>query len=197
MDYEKYADLPVPVWGAVADTTRWGNAPNVLDKPVIDYYRQGVLFRGTSLDRLPTILTTGVDVTPTDAIIYCAELEKAYEYGKGTRVIAAYRWGKPGPDGTKVRVMGRAIVHVFDDTSPETRAEYEISHPYVLPTQPGAPQSRCRVEPETAARRGYLGPYGKYLTGDPFDALVAILIYGSPEGLADARAVLAEHPDVS
>jgi hypothetical protein len=55
-----------------------------------------IAFRGVPIDRLAAVLTTGVDVQPTDAPIWCDDIEKANEYGRSlfgdqTRVVFALR----------------------------------------------------------------------------------------------------------
>lgn len=85
----------VPVWLVIAGDSR----PSIGDGwdeqlyPRMKQFRPP-LFRGVPVTRLGAVLTTGVDVDPTDAPIYCSDFDKAWEYGgtsmgEGLRLVYA------------------------------------------------------------------------------------------------------------
>ncbi len=50
----------------------------------------GCSFRGVSIDRLVTVLNHGIDVLPTNAVIYTDCFDKAFEYGGWPKVVLAF-----------------------------------------------------------------------------------------------------------
>ncbi len=49
-------------------------------------------FRGVSIDSLPAVLQQGIDVVPTNDVIFVDDLDKALEYGGWPKVLLALRW---------------------------------------------------------------------------------------------------------
>ena len=198
MIHEQWIDAPIPVWAAnndefrsVTDGTELMGAPPVLDL----YLRHNVaiLFRGVSLERLPTVLAAGVDVEPTDSIIYGDFISKAYEYGGENKVIMAFRHS--GPDMRPLVLP--AVTQISPSTSASDAAEHRRVYPYELsPTAAGHPRL-CRVQPQSAADLNYLGTYGYFIAGNPWDALVGLFVYGDAEALAGARRLVDEFADTS
>jgi hypothetical protein len=189
--HEKWTDSPIPVWAAdnqgfdpIMDSDRLLAVP-----PVMDLYMThpgGVTFRGVSLKRLPAILTAGVDVEPTDSIIYCDFISKAYEYGGDDKVIMAFRYF--GSD--EQHLVRRAVTQILPATSAEDADERRRLYPHDLgPNSAGNPRL-CRVKPKTHADFTYLRTYGYFIPDNPWDALVGLFIYGNPDTLASVRTLV-------
>jgi hypothetical protein len=139
------------------------------------------LFRGVPPDRFLTVLATGVDVTPTDPPIYCADLEKAWEYGatsgsQGPRLIMAL-------DSSKLE---RTFQTLPSGAMPDEIAAVRATYPHHHPEHPdGLWFSRIdRFFP------AYEIPYGYWIPGDARDALMAVFLVGDDDSWRQAVAVL-------
>lgn len=77
--YQLIVKDPIPVW-LVGE----GHSPDISDSPVMDLMRtrDNPQFRGVPIDRLLNVIQTGVDVEPTNAPIWCGDLDKALEYAR-------------------------------------------------------------------------------------------------------------------
>lgn len=92
VDHELIAEEPCPVWFTEwTPEPTWSRPPAAATAHWAGLYRThgAIRFRATNLSRLPVVLATGVDVEPTTHHIYAAEFDKAWEYGKFPKVIAA------------------------------------------------------------------------------------------------------------
>ncbi|MDR7252259.1 hypothetical protein J2X46_001235 [Nocardioides sp. BE266] len=185
MKYEQWTDVPVPIWAAEVTPD---DRPDEVDDLTMSLMmaNRGVTYRGVNLDRLPVILEHGVDVEPTDAIIYCGPLEKAYEYGRLPKVVMVYRTADERGDV----IVQPAVTTIHDITSPADAASRRRSHPHEMQRAEGSPIVLCRVAPESEAHYAYYRAYGRFIPGDPWDALIAILVFGDAEALSAARAVI-------
>lgn len=88
----------------------------------------GCGFRGVSWDRLGVVLSTGIDVEPTDATIYVDGFDKALEYGGWPKVIVALRSAQ----------LDSAFREVSADTPPAQLAELERAFGTRLPSVDGS-----------------------------------------------------------
>ena len=188
MEYVRVSDAPVPIW--FAELAADPEVPEIVDAPILELIKQhgGLAFRGVSGSRLPTILRTGVDVEPADSVIYCDFTpDKAFEYGGPDKVMLVLRCCR----SDKTPVLRRAVTQILPDTPPELVQEAEELYPYEI-RRSDAGVTRCRVLPESPARLEYLSVYGHFIDGDPWDALVGILVYSQTrEGHTSAmRSVL-------
>jgi hypothetical protein len=88
VEFKLLTDRPVPVWIAAIDAKTHQHHPPITERALrksFDVLSWDTEFRGVGLDRLPTILATGVDVEPTTAPIFVSEFDKAWEYRAGRR----------------------------------------------------------------------------------------------------------------
>ena len=139
MKYEFWQRDPVPIWGVEAHQ---GEAFAGFAEPFMDLIRAnkgGVTMRGVEIGRLPTILSTGIDVDPTDGVIYCEVGDKAYEYGGFPKVIMVLRYKNDA--GTQVTLPACRIV--YPDSSPESVAEARELNPFELESDGEGRQRRC------------------------------------------------------
>ncbi len=76
------------MWAAAVNAKTHQHHPPITERALrksFDVLSWDTEFRGVGLDRLPTILATGVDVEPTTAPIFVSDFDKAWEYGAGRR----------------------------------------------------------------------------------------------------------------
>lgn len=182
MKFVQWSTEPVPIWAADAGPS---DVPNQFEPPVLDLLvdHSGLVFRGVGLDRLPTILATGVDVSPTDSLIYCAEMDKANEYGDFPRVIMAFRYR----DENKQTVLHRATATIFPFTSPDNAAELRALYPFETARRDDCTVHLSRINPTDTVRMNYARDHGHFLPGDPWRALVGLFVVADADGLAAAH----------
>jgi hypothetical protein len=189
MQYDLVIEAPVPVW-VVTDCdsrppidagTDESFYPNLDDDALDDH---DPLFRGVALDRLLTVFTTGVDVEPTDAPIYCSDFDKAWEYGGsavgvGPRVIFAL----------DQNMLERTFRTLPLDAEPGEIAEVRETYPHHHDEHTaGLWFSRIdRYRPSDEI------PYGYWIPGNAKDALQAIFLLGiEREAVVSAFQALSE-----
>lgn len=185
MDHELIAETPVPVW-----FTEWEPEPTFESAPEaatahwLGLYKKHrrIEFRATNLSRLPVVLATGVDVEPSTHHIYAADFEKAWEYGKFPKVIAAYR-----ADRLDRTFRTLPLDPALDERSERRQRPYEYRYEWadtrfisqIRHTTPGGP--------------GYEWEYGYWIPGDAREALVGLFTYGSVDDLGTIRGLLREY----
>ncbi|MGH3331439.1 MAG: hypothetical protein ACRDPJ_09055 [Nocardioidaceae bacterium] len=186
MKYEFWQHDPVPMWGV---ETHQGEAFDGLAEPFINLLlanEGGVTLRGVEIGRLPTILSSGIDVDPTHGIIYCEFGDKAYEYGGFPKVIMVFRYKNDAGRQVTLPVFRT----VFPNSSPDSVAEARKLYPFQLGRDSAGREHRCRVQPESQAHANYLSACGYFIPGNPWDALTAVFVFGIREHLDAARAVV-------
>ena len=93
VEFTLLAAQPVPVWTAAVDAKTHRYHPPITEDDLcesFDVLSWDTDFRGVGLDRLQTILATGVDVEPTTAPIFVSDFDKAWEYGGWPKVVMAF-----------------------------------------------------------------------------------------------------------
>lgn len=126
-------------------------------------------YRGVSLDRLAAVAESGIDVRPTDAVIWVAEdIEKALEYGgdQSKSVLLL--------DHKRVAHSNRLLPA---DASATTVAEVEKAYgsPTILPSGKRF-YSRLPVGDPSRGKSNE-DAYAWYIPGSPFAGLVGIAIF--------------------
>lgn len=174
---------PVPVWqidtenefkisanAALSALETWSIALMIDSAP--DEGDHWVTFRGVPLARLADVLRTGIDVTPTDAPIFCTDgVDKAFEYarpvggGTGPGLILALR-------GTHLE---RTFRDLDADASPAEIAETRETYPHPA----GNPGGRIRFSRlADQSTPGYEEAYGYWIPGNACEALVGVCVLG-------------------
>jgi hypothetical protein len=122
---------------------------------------------GVPLEACERILTNGIDVIPTDAVIWANDLMKAAEYGRGNQLIMILN----------SRDMRRSYKQLdrnaTSDAQKAIEKEYGVN-PVIFPD--GAVlYSRLAADDK---RRGtpYELAHGWYIPGDPFSILSGLII---------------------
>lgn len=126
------------------------------------------VFRGVNIDRLPTVLAQGIDVTPTDAVIYAAEFDKAWEYADFPKVILAL-------DPLK---LDRSFREVPSTCKDDSLSRLQKIFPTELVSTDGKSlwlSKLSRDDPRVGTN--YEMAYAYWIPGNPFEALRAVLIF--------------------
>lgn len=125
------------------------------------------LFRGVSLSRLDAVLTSGIDVSPTDDVIWADFLEKALEYGDSEKVVLILDH----------RRMLRSWECLPVDAPAEQLERARAIYPYEAPTSDGkriwfSRLSKDRPQFGSSAEAAYAW----FIPGDPWQALIGLII---------------------
>lgn len=144
----------------------------------------GVQFRGLSLDRLDCILETGIDVVPSDAVIYTSTAEKALEYGgDGPRCLVVLRNDRIRP--THKIITADAPAEEIE----RLRARYPTEVP--MPDKGKIYFSRLSRD-DRRLGTGYEHEYASWIPGDAKDALVAVVLVGPDTDALQSELAAAE-----
>lgn len=169
--YTRLTDHPYPIWLL---------SPNALPAtshgPISDLEKllheggERPLFRGVTIDRLPTIITTGVDVEPSSAAIFCTEcIDKALEYTRwphGVRAGALMVFRSSHVD--------RSFCRPGEDATETQIAEIQRRYPRVHDNGTGRWFSRL---PDSRVF-DYEREYGYWIPGNAQEALAAVFLIG-------------------
>lgn len=173
---------PVPMWICQHPPDRANARPlQITDPPLLDLLvaTRGLLFRGVTADRLPDVLTHGIDVDPPGSVIFGSiDPHKAHEYGP---VILMLRWFS----GDGARLIEPALDTRGPETSDESWARSVALRPFPAPEFQG--RERRSVTPvRDEAHLNYLAANGFFITGDPWEALAGIMVAGDATMTATA-----------
>ena len=127
------------------------------------------LFRGVSVEKLNTVLKLGIDVEPTDAVIFTdVYLEKVWEYGGWPKIVLAL-----SRDG-----LQRTFEEISSDTSEEKLAEMRARFPTMLTPSEGKMLRFSRLaESDSRLASVYETEYARWIPGDPLQVLKMIMIF--------------------
>lgn len=142
------------------------------------YY--GCLFRGVAIDRYEPIVRNYIDVEPTDAVIFADFLEKAIEYGDWPKLILILQ----------SKSMSRSFRCVPATTSPAELERIRREYPTVVDLKDGTLWFSRLQQGDSRLASAYESAYGWYVSGDPRDALAALVICCRPEDLSIAQRYL-------
>lgn len=186
-DTEKFGahllnDEPVPFWLIRLPGVEGGVGPPFESMDFLHKLDQNLLlcqFRGVSADRLNFVLSNGIDVDPTDSVIYALDLVKAWEYGGWPKLLLALDTSR----------LQRTFKEVPSDISADELERLRQHYPTVI--RDGAklwlsrfPEGNCRIATT------YETYYAWWIKGDPFQTLRAIMLFARPEDEADVGTLL-------
>ena len=129
--------------------------------------------RGVGADRLPQVLQTGVDVTPTDAPIWVHYVDKAVEYGEADKLVEVYDVGQLARSCCEVPVW-----------APQWKQDrIAASYPTRTVTADGKRFRFSRL-PANDTRMGtaYEVDFCRWIPGDPLEALRLLIVCGPAGG---------------
>ncbi len=128
----------------------------------------GSKFRGVGIDRLAQVLSTGIDVVPSDAPIFADRLDKALEYGGVPKVVLAL-------DPTK---LDRTFREVSANTDPDAIAELKKTFPTEIKSDCGTMLWLTKLSFEDRrATKSYERDYAWWIPGNSMEALRAVLLF--------------------
>jgi len=167
---------PVPIFIVVVSSTSdfirfseidlWQKFPDLFGNEILSY-----LFRAVSTDRFSDILINGVDVLPTDAVIYADCLEKALEYGGWPKTVMAF----------DPQFMKKAYKEVDSCIAEDDLIEIIKTYPTKITSEDGSKYTLTRLDRGDArATSGYDVNYGWWIPNDPWECLKMILIIARP-----------------
>jgi hypothetical protein len=186
VEFKRLIAEQVPVWVASVDAEKHEYHPPLSERDLRESFDvlKGYLveYRGVSLERLPIILATGVDVEPpTHPIFVCDDLDKAWEYGGLPKVVMAY-------DGMQLKSTYKQVV-VADTTSDEL-AKLMSDYPTHIESPAGDRIWFTRFPGHTRPGFAYEREYARWIPGDPFDALRAVFVF-IPAGFSELDVMRA------
>lgn len=136
------------------------------------------VFRGVSIDRYESIKRNFIDVEPQDAVVFADCLEKALEYGGWPKLILVLRW----------KFMSRSFQCVSAETPPDELDRIRQQYPSLVNLMDGTLWFSRLPEGDVRIASMYESAYGWYVSGDPKDALAALMICCRPEDMGVARS---------
>jgi hypothetical protein len=143
---------------------------------LIDY--PDCAFRGVSFERLRTILERGIDVNPTDSVIFADSPCKAFEYGEWPKVLLALRR----------ECLKQTFKEVSADASREELEKVRRDYPTILRSRDGSKFWCTRLnEDDHRIATDYEFGYARWIPGDPWDALKAVFVVCRPEDHDELR----------
>jgi len=138
-------------------------------------------FRGVSTESLLAVLERGIDVHPTNEVIFVADLDKALEYGDWPKVLLALRWS--------------SLKSTYKELSPDApEAQIEIARsefPTSITQEDGSTWCTRLKEDDRRIASGYEIAYAKWIPGDPWAAIRAVFVLGGPNDLASLERLLS------
>lgn len=125
--------------------------------------------RCVGLERLPMILQHGVDVFPTNSVIWAdTTAGKALEYGGDEKVMMLFN-----EDHTK------PAYRTIPATTPQNELEeLRILYPTINPSADGSTLSLSRLPKNDTRTANYDIFFGRWIPGDPFEALAGLVLFG-------------------
>lgn len=188
--YQLLVNDPVSVWHVEE-----GHRPEFSDKPIMAIRRalepvngrKWVTYRGVPIDCFNAVVSNGVDTSPPDSPIFCAEEDKAYEYARP-------RSGCDGP-GLMYALHGGYLERSFRtlpaDAPAEQIAEVRMTYPHQYDNPNGGLYfSRLAGQTNIA----YEMSYGYWIPGNARDALLAIFLVGQMDAITEVLRDSLEYP---
>jgi hypothetical protein len=128
------------------------------------------------------VLQSGVDVVPTNSVIFVDHLEKALEYGGFPKVLLALKWDSLRPTFKQVTV----------GSSKEEIETVRSNFPTVIELDDHSLWCTRLQQDDRRIATDYEIAYARWIPGNPWDALRAIVLLGRPEDRALLECLLLE-----
>jgi hypothetical protein len=126
--------------------------------------------RCVSVEHLPNVLAYGCDVQPTDGVLWVdRSIDKTLEYGGEMKVMLVFR-------GERLMPTHREIPA---NTPPRELEALRRTYPTAIPSVDGQMLWLTRLPFEDRrATTPYETAYARWISGDPWEALLAVLVIG-------------------
>jgi hypothetical protein len=129
-------------------------------------------FRAVSVDRLTAVVGTGIDVEPTNAVIWVNFLSKALEYGGWPKVVMALDH----------RFMKRSYIEIEADIAEEDLALIRREYPTLVRSIDGSKLYCSRLKEDAPQlNTAYEWDSAWWIPGDPLRALKAVFVFFRPK----------------
>jgi len=177
--YSLLCDKPVPTWLVrVPEGTHFFTQDYSSDLPI---ELLGCQFRGVPLSKLGTVLSTGIDVEPSDSVIFSSDIQKVSEYGEWPKLLLALEASHlkctfMEMDST---IADKELATLFE-TYPTKRTSRDGTRIWL---------SRMSSEDRRIAP-DYEVNYAKWIPGDAINALKAALICYRPEDEEELKSAV-------
>jgi hypothetical protein len=136
----------------------------------------GSLFRAVSKDRLSTVLRQGIDVEPTNAVIWVNHLDKALEYGGWPKLVMALDY----------KFLERTFVELDADASEAEVTAVRRDYPTISKRSDSSKLFYSRLkEDDPQLCTPYEFDSAWWIPGDPWKALKGIFLFFRPRVPAD------------
>lgn len=158
-----------------------GKISNLISTKIFSYK-----FRAVEYSRLSYVIKTGIDIDPTDGVVYAESFSKAYEYGGWPKIMLVL-------DSSHMQRTYREIP--VDTPKDEIRRLQEI-YPTILKSKDRSKFWLSRLpEDDKHIASHYESEYAWWIPGDPKEALGAILIFGhkSDQELSKINRIVVEN----
>ena len=168
--FDRSDDGPAPVWTADVDAVASAYRAPVDESDLwqLDRRLMGCMFRGVDFDRLDTVLATGIDVEPPDAVFYASSFDKAWEYGGFPKLLLAL----------DCAVLDRTFRVVPADKPTAELDEVTSRFPHILAREDGQSLwcSRIPVDDPRCASADEM-EYAWWIPGDAIETLLAVFVF--------------------
>jgi hypothetical protein len=126
-----------------------------------------VSFRGVDISRLSTVLKTGIDVEPSNSVIYASDLKKSLEYGGSPKLILAL-------DSNRLK---KTYVETNSDIPEAEISRLRETYPTMLRSEGGASLWFSRMDQtDTRLATPYESEYAWWIEQDHQRALKGLLL---------------------
>lgn len=145
---------------------------------------RGCLFRAVSIDRLPTVLKHGIDVEPTNSVIWAIGLDKALEYGEWPKLVMALDH----------EYMKRTFAELDANASEEEQELVRRDYPTFVSQGEGLKLFFSRLtedDPQLCTNYEFYSAW--WIPGNPWDALKGIFILFRPKQPDDIESLRILH----
>lgn len=181
MKAQKIVDKPVPIWLIEVSSGNHSRAPDEMILTQFDDSLIGYAYRGVAAKQLPLVYRNGIDVEPTNQVIYVAEFEKAWEYGDFPKLMLAFEWNKLSM--TFCEVSAALPANEIDTL----RQRF----PTMLKSTNGEKLYLSRLaEHSPQLNTDYEWAYARWIEDNPFEALRALLLFVRPEDKSSMASIL-------
>jgi hypothetical protein len=143
----------------------------------------GLFVPGVSIDRLSTVLLRGIDVEPTNAVIWVNDLDKALEYGGWPKLVMAVDY----------KFLKRTFVELDANASEVELTSMRRDYPTLLRSIDGSKLFCSRLKEDAPQ---ICTPYecdsARWIPEDPEDPWVAlngVFVFYRPKDVAEVQNV--------
>ena len=165
--------IPFPVWLISSSSIKDSLSPpfdefqllEALD-PSMELF--GCAFRAVNIDRLEFVLDNGIDVEPTNSVIFADHFEKAWEYGGVPKIILAIDYQK----------IKKTYLEIDADTHQKEIESLNLTYPTTIRSDDNSKLWLSKLkEDDPKVASAYERDYAYWIPGDSTEAVKAVFIF--------------------